>query len=205
MPMKLFTELDSEKQERILDAALKEFAEYGYENGSTNRIVKNCGISKGSLFKYFENKEDLYFYLIDTVSAEMAEETRVDIGKLSKDLYERVIEYSVTEISWYVTNPVKGRFMIGIASETGSDIGRKIIERYGEKSTDIYETLLKGVDMSGLHSRRKEITDILRWVLMGFNNSFLMSIAGSSDDIETLKKSYLKQLKTHLKVLKSGL
>ena len=155
MPMKLFTELDSEKQERILDAALKEFAEYGYENGSTNRIVKNCGISKGSLFKYFENKEDLYFYLIDTVSAEMAEETRVDIGKLSKDLYERVIEYSVTEISWYVTNPVKGRFMIGIASETGSDIGRKIIERYGEKSTDIYETLLKGVDMSGLHSSRK--------------------------------------------------
>lgn len=205
MPMKLFTELDSEKQERILDAALKEFAEYGYENGSTNRIVKNCGISKGSLFKYFENKEDLYFYLIDTVSAEMAEETRVDIGKLSKDLYERVIEYSVTEISWYVTNPVKGRFMIGIASETGSDIGRKIIERYGEKSTDIYETLLKGVDMSGLHSSRKEITDILRWVLMGFNNSFLMSIAGSSDDIETLKKSYLKQLKTYLKVLKSGL
>ncbi len=205
MPMKLFTELDSEKQERILDAALKEFAEYGYENGSTNRIVKNCGISKGSLFKYFENKEDLYFYLIDTVSAEMAEETRVDIGKLSKDLYERVIEYSVTEISWYVTNPVKGRFMIGIASETGSDIGRKIIERYGEKSTDIYETLLKGVDMSGLHSSRKEITDILRWVLMGFNNSFLMSIAGCSDDIETLKKSYLKQLKTHLKVLKSGL
>ena len=205
MPMKLFTELDSEKQERILDAALKEFAEYGYENGSTNRIVKNCGISKGSLFKYFENKEDLYFYLIDTVSAEMAEETRVDIGKLSKDLYERVIEYSVTEISWYVTNPVKGRFMIGIASETGSDIGRKIIERYGEKSTDIYETLLKGVDMSGLHSSRKEITDILRWVLMGFNNSFLMSIAGSSDDIETLKKSYLKQLKTHLKVFKSGL
>ena len=205
MPMKLFTELDSEKQERILDAALKEFAEYGYENGSTNRIVKNCGISKGSLFKYFENKEDLYFYLIDTVSAEMAEETRVDIGKLSKDLYERVIEYSVTEISWYVTNPVKGRFMIGIASETGSDIGRKIIERYGEKSTDIYETLLKGVDMSGLHSSRKEITDILRWVLMGFNNSFLMSIAGSSDDIETLKESYLKQMKTHLKVLKSGL
>ena len=205
MPMKLFTELDSEKQERILDAALKEFAEYGYENGSTNRIVKNCGISKGSLFKYFENKEDLYFYLIDTVSAEMAEETRVDIGKLSKDLYERVIEYSVTEISWYVTNPVKGRFMIGIASETGSDIGRKIIERYGEKSTDIYETLLKGVDMSGFHNSRREITDILRWVLMGFNRSFLKSIAGSDDDLETLKKSYIRQLKRHLQVLKNGL
>ena len=56
MPTKIFTELDEKKQERIIDAALKEFAEYGYENASTNRIVKTCGVSKGSLFKYFENK-----------------------------------------------------------------------------------------------------------------------------------------------------
>lgn len=205
MQMKLFSELDSEKQQRIIDAALTEFAEYGYENGSTNRIVKNCGISKGSLFKYFENKEELYFYLIDTVSAQMAEEMRVDVSRLSRDLYERVIEYSVAEISWYVTNPVKGRFLIGVASETGSDIGRKIVERYGDKSTDIYEALLKGVDMSGRSNSRKEITDILRWVLMGFNSSFLKSIAGRDDDIEALKKSYIKQLKGYLSVLKKGL
>lgn len=205
MQMKLFSELDSEKQQRIIDAALTEFAEYGYENGSTNRIVKNCGISKGSLFKYFENKEELYFYLIDTVSAQMAEEMRVDVSRLSRDLYERVIEYSVAEISWYVTNPVKGRFLIGVASETGSDIGRKIVERYGDKSTDIYEALLKGVDMSGRSNSRKEIMDILRWVLMGFNSSFLKSIAGRDDDIESLKKSYIKQLKGYLSVLKKGL
>ncbi|MBQ9866053.1 MAG: TetR/AcrR family transcriptional regulator [Lachnospiraceae bacterium] len=205
MPTKIFTELDEKKQERIIDAALKEFAEYGYENASTNRIVKTCGVSKGSLFKYFENKEELYFYLIDTVSARMAEETRLDINRLSKDLYERVIAYSVTEISWYAANPVKGRFLIGIASESGSDIGRKIIDRYGEKSEDIYETLLKEVDMSGFHNSRREITDILRWVLMGFNSSFLKSISDSDNDIETLKKSYIRQLKRHLQVLKSGL
>lgn len=205
MQMKLFSELDSEKQQRIIEAALTEFAEYGYENGSTNRIVKNCGISKGSLFKYFENKEELYFYLIDTVSAQMAEEMRFDVSRLSRDLYERVIEYSVAEISWYVTNPVKGRFLIGVASETGSDIGRKIVERYGDKSTDIYEALLKGVDMSGCSNSRKEIMDILRWVLMGFNSSFLKRIAGRDDDIEALKKSYIKQLKGYLGVLKKGL
>lgn len=205
MPTKLFTELDSEKKERITEAALEEFAEYGYENGSTNRIVKACGVSKGSLFKYFENKEDLYFYLIDSVSAQMTEEMSVNFSRLSKDLYERVIEYSVSEISWYIENPVKGRFLIGVASETGSDIGRKIIERYGEKSTDIYETLLKGVDMSGLHNGRKVVTDILKWVLAGFNNSFLESVAADGGDIEAMKKSYIKQLKGYLKVLRSGL
>lgn len=204
MPKNVFVELDKDKQDRIVDAALKEFAEYGYENGSTNRIVKECGISKGSLFKYFDNKEELYFYLIDTVYVQMAEETSVDISKMSKDLFERVIEYSVAEISWYISHPIEGKFLIGVAAETGSEIGKKIIERYGEKSSDIYEELLKGVDMSGFSSSRKEVTDILRWVLTGFNNSFLQS-ASPNDDVEKLKKEYIRQLRKHLKVLKNGL
>lgn len=205
MPKKVFFELDAEKQKRITDAAIKEFATYGYENSSTNRIVKECGISKGSLFKYFDNKEELYFYLIDTVSVQMSFDTAADIKKLPKDLFERVLAYSVAEISWYVENPIKGKFLIGIAAENGSEIGKKIMERYGEKSRDIYEQLLKDVDMSGLHSTRKEITNILRWVLTGFNSSFLESIAGSEAGIEKLKQDYIKQLKQHLKVLKSGL
>lgn len=204
MPKKVFVELDKEKQDRIVEAALKEFAEYGYENGSTNRIVKDCGISKGSLFKYFDNKEELYFYLIDTAYVQMAEETSVDISKMSKDLFERVIEYSVAEISWYISHPIEGKFLIGVAAETGSEIGKKLVVRYGEKSSDIYEELLKGVDMSGFSSSRKEVTDILRWVLTGFNNSFLQNVS-SNDDVEKLKKDYMKQLRKHLKVLKNGL
>ncbi|MCR5225748.1 MAG: TetR/AcrR family transcriptional regulator [Eubacterium sp.] len=205
MPTKVFIDLDKEKQDRIIDAAINEFAEYGYENSSTNRIVRNCGISKGSLFKYFENKEELYFYLIDTISSQMASETLPDLKKLPKDLFDRVVEYSAAEISWYVANPVKGRFIIGVASEVGTAIGKKIIARYGEKSTDIYEALLKDVDMSDLHSSRKEVTDILRWVLKGFNADYLSSLSNDYIDIERVKKDYIKQLKSHLKVLKSGL
>lgn len=52
-------------------AGVSEFAEYGYENSSTNRIVKKAGISKGSLFKYFPTKEDFYFYVLDEITAEL--------------------------------------------------------------------------------------------------------------------------------------
>lgn len=205
MPTKVFNELDKSKQDKIIESAIKEFAEYGYEEGSTNRIVKDCGISKGSLFKYFENKEELYLHLIDTISVQMAMETSLDIETLPKDLFERVIEYSATEISWYVANPVKGKFLIGVAAESGSDIGKKIQERYGARSTDIYVTLLKDVDMSNLHNNREEVTDILRWVLSGFNNSFLSSIDPNSGDIAKIKKEYIRQLKKHLNVLRNGL
>ena len=60
-----FLNLDLEKQERILNAAMKEFAQKGFENASTNEIVKEAGISKGLLFHYFKNKKSLFLFLYD--------------------------------------------------------------------------------------------------------------------------------------------
>ena len=54
--MEKFNSLDEEKRQKILDAALMEFAEHGYEKASTNRIVKEAGIGKGMLFYYFKSK-----------------------------------------------------------------------------------------------------------------------------------------------------
>jgi len=60
-----FAALEPAKQERILSAALEEFAEQGYERASTNRIVKKAGIGKGMLFYYFKSKRELFEYLIE--------------------------------------------------------------------------------------------------------------------------------------------
>jgi len=60
-----FLNLPQEKQERILDAAIKEFAQNGFDKASTNEIIKEAGISKGLLFHYFKNKKTLYLYLYD--------------------------------------------------------------------------------------------------------------------------------------------
>ena len=44
---------------------MKEFAEHPYEQASLSRIVENCGIAKGSMYQYFEDKLDLYLYIVD--------------------------------------------------------------------------------------------------------------------------------------------
>jgi len=60
-----FLNLDEEKRQRILTAALEEFSAQPYESASLNRIVAQAGIPKGSLYQYFADKKDLYLYLID--------------------------------------------------------------------------------------------------------------------------------------------
>jgi TetR/AcrR family transcriptional regulator len=56
----VFKRLPEEKQHRILDAAVTQFAQNGYEQTSMNRVVLEAGISKGSLFQYFSSKFDLF-------------------------------------------------------------------------------------------------------------------------------------------------
>ncbi|KLO21529.1 TetR family transcriptional regulator [Marinitoga sp. 1197] len=68
MPKKTFFNLPEKKRKRIIDAAIKEFSIYSFSKSSVNRIVKNSKISKGSFYQYFENKKDLYKYIIDLIA-----------------------------------------------------------------------------------------------------------------------------------------
>jgi AcrR family transcriptional regulator len=67
MPKPTFFNLPPEKRETIMNAAIEEFAEYGLENASTNRIVKNSGIAKGSFYQYFEDKQDVFMHMLDLI------------------------------------------------------------------------------------------------------------------------------------------
>ncbi|MDY7031509.1 MAG: TetR/AcrR family transcriptional regulator [Thermodesulfobacteriota bacterium] len=58
-----FLQLDQEKQRRIVEASIEEFAEKGYEKASMNIVVKRAGISKGALFNYFVNKSGLFGFI----------------------------------------------------------------------------------------------------------------------------------------------
>jgi len=73
MPKQTFFNLPTEKRETIVNAAVDEFAEYGLENASTNRIVKNSGIAKGSFYQYFEDKQDVFMYLLSVIEHEEME------------------------------------------------------------------------------------------------------------------------------------
>jgi len=60
---KTFENLPDEKRQNVLAEATLEFAEHGYHQASINRIVGRLGIAKGSLFKYFGNKQGLFDYI----------------------------------------------------------------------------------------------------------------------------------------------
>ena len=58
-----FAKLPPAQQQAILSAALEEFAAHGFHDASLNRVIDSAGISKGSMYYYFDGKEDLYAHV----------------------------------------------------------------------------------------------------------------------------------------------
>ncbi len=70
MPKSTFFNLPEEKRNLILEVAIDEFAGKDYDSASISQIVARAGIAKGSFYQYFEDKRDLYFYLVELAAEE---------------------------------------------------------------------------------------------------------------------------------------
>lgn len=66
----------------ILDASLDAAARYGLENTTTRHIAERAGISVGTLYHYFDDKEDVYAALQKRMTDELVERIRALIPRL---------------------------------------------------------------------------------------------------------------------------
>ncbi len=60
MPKKTFSKISEEKRDRVLEEAARLFAERGFSQSDMAELASRASVAKGSLYDYFESKEDLY-------------------------------------------------------------------------------------------------------------------------------------------------
>ncbi len=90
MPRPTFFNLQEEKQQTLLQAAKKEFTRVSLAEASIANIVKEADIPRGSFYQYFENKQDLYFYLLNEHLKEKREELITNLRKHSGDIFASI-------------------------------------------------------------------------------------------------------------------
>lgn len=95
MPSSTFLNLPPEKQEKLLEAATREFSTRPFNEASINQIIKEAGIPRGSFYMYFQDKEELFRYLLRgyvdqmvMVIEELLLRRKGDIFQALLDLYD---------------------------------------------------------------------------------------------------------------------
>ncbi|MCP3797854.1 TetR/AcrR family transcriptional regulator [Allokutzneria sp. A3M-2-11 16] len=108
LPTDVWRNLPAAKRERVLAAALDEFAALGYSRGSLNVIAREAGIAKGSLFQYFHDKLDLFATAAEVVSLRVRAAIEPRLGQLgSPDFAEFVVDALDVWVRWFAEHPVE--------------------------------------------------------------------------------------------------
>src|SRR5437867_4688042 len=64
------------RQEEILEAAARLFAQHGYADTDTQLLADELGVGKGTLYRYFASKQDLFLAAVDRVMRELLQQSR---------------------------------------------------------------------------------------------------------------------------------
>ncbi len=86
-----------EKKIKIIEAAINTFSKHGLEKGTISTIAKEAGIGKGTVYQYFQSKEEIFEQIIYVVFDEMfsAWKQLIKINISPKEKIEKMIDFSI--------------------------------------------------------------------------------------------------------------
>lgn len=92
MPKQTFYHLPKEKKDTLIHSAKKEFSRVPLHEASIANIIKSAGIPRGSFYQYFDDKEDLYFYLLDEFTQNTNRRVMTILRRKQGDFTETLID-----------------------------------------------------------------------------------------------------------------
>ena len=149
-----FDNIAPEKRQRILDAATVEFSLHGFENANMTVIAKKAQVSVGSLYKYFESKQDLFLTVVQHSIRSMTElldrlavsqeDILVKVERIIREI-QRTSKESAVLLRLYngMTAEINPRFASQFAYEMESLTARiyRVAIEEGKKAGDIREDI----------------------------------------------------------------
>ena len=150
MPLQTFINLDEKRQEEIRQMAYKEFALNDYKNASVSNIVKKLGLAKGSFYRYFENKLDLYAYLLEHATQMRMTTVKELTVNQNTDFFGILIENFEDKIEFDIKHPLESIFTYRVMIDTHNPEIQHIITELKQSIFIYIEKLIKEFMQKGL-------------------------------------------------------
>lgn len=188
------SELDSERLDSILNAALKEFSLKGFDDASTNKIAKEAGISKSLMFHYACSKQKLFLFVYDYFQEFLSRKYYQLINYEETDIFNRLRQSYALQIELTKKYPRILDFN-NLSSATSSiEINKELKKRKDEQNTTCYPSIFYSIDESKF---RKDLDiekskQIIFWSNIGFTTQVLEDIRNTEhSNVDYIKISRL--------------
>lgn len=91
MSPKVSKEHKEQRRANILEAAKEVFIEYGYEQTTMKHIMDAANVSRGGLYQYFSNKEDVYETILEEMLSSSIDRTEEVLNKEDASYWEYLL------------------------------------------------------------------------------------------------------------------
>lgn len=198
-----FDDIIEDTQKKIVDAALKEFAEKGYKQASTNQIVQRAGVGKGMLYYYFKNKKELYEYLVRN-SLNTIENDYIEQFDLSEtDFFKRFSQIVELKMRVYFKNANLFNFMSQVFVMESDHLPDDLIKRIDVLRTEGFAKLYQNIDYSKFRSDLdvEKAIHLIQWSMDGYAESLIERLKGI-DFSQFNYEKYHEEFMDYLEVLR---
>ena len=125
-----------DKKDRIIEAAARVFAQKGYAGAAVADIAVNAQIGKGTIYAYFDSKEDLFFAVFEWFMLQTGAAAKVSISHLGGSAAQRLEALSDSIMGMW--DEIKDAFILTIEFWAASS-SSQMRERFKEAFRRLYE------------------------------------------------------------------
>lgn len=192
--------IDNSKRDKILEASLCEFAEYGYDKASTDRISEKAGVSKGLIFHYFGSKDNLYMIIVNRCIDDFLDK----FNKMEfhdSEFIQRFTQITKMKYDFFITNPMHYMMLANGFYNAPKNLKEKLEFRYSELKRfglNIIVDMIKNLPV------KESISADDIWVMFESISNLLESkyLPCFTEDINNLEETYDIVIQEYIKLIK---
>jgi len=146
MPKDTFFNLDKVKREKIIKAAKAEFLNNPLRKARVSNIVIVANIPRGSFYQYFEDLDDLYYYIVEEVFDEI-----FDAGFMYSEMTNDLFEFAKISFDFDYTGFKKEsrhKYMTNVFQSIAGNV--EYLETFNVKRIKYIENILEKLDLSNI-------------------------------------------------------
>lgn len=173
MPKQTFYNLPEDRKNRIIETAIDEFSKNTFNNASITKIAENANIAKGSMYQYFQNKKDLYRYILE-ISSLKKQEYLMECLKNLENLYflDIIRQLYIMGLEFARENPRLAGIANNFLKESDIKFKEEIMGIGIEKSNEFFEILIERAKEKGEINPEID-TKVAAYTLTSLNNSII--------------------------------
>jgi len=202
MPKQTFFNLEMKKRNTIIESAINEFSEKNYEQVHLSIIIKNAHIPRGSFYQYFEDKKDLYMYILDIIKEKKMTYLSDGFNRSDIDFLDQIELLYELGIIFAIDYPKYVKVFDKLLNNK-NDIYHQLIAQNLEMAVEYYQAIIiKNIELGKVRA------DIDPKTLAQIVSELTSNVTIQDLDLNNPKESYQKmkaRIKHIINILRKGI